>query len=408
MNILFIHEVDWLNKVVFDIHTLAEALSLRGHKVFAIDYRSGMASNGGSRPVGLKTARVPDVSRAFGGSKVSLIRPGIINIHGINRVSAAVTHRHEIARTIKREHIDAIVLYSVPTNGLQTLATARKLGVPVVFRSIDVLNQIAAHAYLRPAIRLLEKRVYSRADMILTLTPSLTDYVIAYGARPARVHLLPMPVDTGKFHPYQPAASYREKWGIGSDEKVMLFMGTLFDFSGLDELIPRMPDIIRQVPEARLLVVGDGPQRPKLDRLIAETGQADKITITGFQPYDTMPDYINLAHFCINTFAIMGTTRDIFPGKIVQYLACGKAVLASPLPGLLAITPGEVEGMAYYQDFDDLVEKAVTLLRDDDYRRRLEANALSYVGKVHSVESIAAQLEQRLQEAINAKCTTIT
>ena len=40
MNILFVHEVDWLNKVVFDIHSLSELLSLRGHKVYAIDYEA--------------------------------------------------------------------------------------------------------------------------------------------------------------------------------------------------------------------------------------------------------------------------------------------------------------------------------------------------------------------------------
>ena len=40
MNILFVHEVDWLKKVVFDIHSLAEALSLRGHRIFAVDYEN--------------------------------------------------------------------------------------------------------------------------------------------------------------------------------------------------------------------------------------------------------------------------------------------------------------------------------------------------------------------------------
>ena len=46
MNILFIHEVDWINKVVFDIHSLAEALSLLGHRVFAIDYENTWSKKG--------------------------------------------------------------------------------------------------------------------------------------------------------------------------------------------------------------------------------------------------------------------------------------------------------------------------------------------------------------------------
>ena len=46
VNILFIHEVDWINKVVFDIHSLAEALSLLGHCVFAIDYENTWSKKG--------------------------------------------------------------------------------------------------------------------------------------------------------------------------------------------------------------------------------------------------------------------------------------------------------------------------------------------------------------------------
>ncbi len=45
MNILFVHEVDWLNKVVFDIHSLSESLSLLGHRVYGIDYESMWARN---------------------------------------------------------------------------------------------------------------------------------------------------------------------------------------------------------------------------------------------------------------------------------------------------------------------------------------------------------------------------
>jgi len=49
VNILFIHEVDWINKVVFDIHSLAEALSLSGHRIFAIDYEAYIEALPGSK-----------------------------------------------------------------------------------------------------------------------------------------------------------------------------------------------------------------------------------------------------------------------------------------------------------------------------------------------------------------------
>ena len=138
MNILFIHEVDWIKKVVFEIHNLAEILSVRGHRVYAIDYENAWEKTRFWDLGGFKTTEVTGVSRAVAGSSVTLKRPGFIKIPLISRLSAAFTHYFEIKRTIKEKNIDVIVLYSVPTNGLQVLNIAKKLGVPVVFRSIDM------------------------------------------------------------------------------------------------------------------------------------------------------------------------------------------------------------------------------------------------------------------------------
>ena len=403
MNVLFIHEVDWLKKVVFDIHTLAESLSLRGHRVYAIDYENTWKKSGFFDLGTLKTREVEGVSRAFDGSSVSLVRPGFIKIVGLSRISAAFTHYREIRRVIREKKIDAVVLYSAATNGLQTLSIARRLNVPVVFRSIDILNQLVVYPYLRPLTRALEKAVYARADMILTLTPGLTEYVVKLGAERQRVKLLPMPVDTAIFHPAPPPEELYRKWGIAKDDDVILFIGTLFDFSGLDLVIRRFPEVIAGAPRARLLIVGDGPQRRKLEGVIAEMGLADKIAITGFQPYNTMPQYINMARVCLNSFEITGATRDIFPGKIVQYLACARAVVATPLPGLVAVTPGEEQGMVFYRTPEEMAARLIKVLGDAEYRQRLERNGRDYVVRAHSCESIAAQLESRLKEAIAAR-----
>jgi glycosyltransferase involved in cell wall biosynthesis len=403
VNVLFIHEVDWLNKVVFDIHTLAESLSLRGHRIYAIDYASNWRRQNPADLGTFKTREIESVSRALAGAKVTLIRPGFIRISGLSRVSAAFTHWREIRKTIREKKIDVIVLYGAATNGLQAISAARKRNIPVVFRSIDILNQLVVYPVLRPFTRILEKKVYARADMILTLTPSLSKYVAGLGAREDRIRPLPMPVDTGIFCPSPVPTELRSRWGIKKTDSVILYMGTLFDFSGLDLIIPRLPEIVSRVPGAKLLIVGDGPQREQLEGIIAETGVTDRVIITGFQPYETMPYYINMAAICLNPFRITGATREIFPGKIVQYLACAKAIVATPLPGLIAVTPGEEQGLVFADTPGAMAEKLVEILKDAVYRKRLERNGLEYVKKVHSYENIAAQLETRLKEAIELK-----
>ena len=245
-------------------------------------------------------------------------------------MSAWFTTRRVIKGLLKSARIDVIVLYAVPTSGLQTLALARKYGVPVVFRAIDVLHRLVRYRFLKPFTRALEKRVYTRADRILAVAPRYAHYVTANGADESRVKLVLLPVDTDLFKPLEPDAGLLARWGLTADDAVIVFLGTLFHFSGLDGFIRALPQILRQVPDAKLLIVGDGPQRKKLEAITGELGLGDRVTMTGFQPYQTMPSYISLATLCINTFLNTWENADIFPGKIIQYLACGKAVLSTP------------------------------------------------------------------------------
>ena len=403
VNILFVHEVDWLNKVVFEIHNLAEALSLFNHQVYAIDYESTWNRNGFFNLGSLRTKEVEGVSRTLPGASVCLRRPGFIKIPGLSRLSASLTHYLEIQRTIREKNIDVIILYSVPTNGLQTIRLARKFNIPVVFRSIDILHWLVPYSALRTTTKFLERRVYSKADMILTLTPKLSSYVINMGAEEARVKLLSTLVDTNLFHPSVDCSEVRRKWGLSEKDQVIVFIGTLFEFSGLDGFIYKFPRVMEAIPGAKLLIVGDGHHRPKLEGIIAELGLQNRVIITGFQPYDTVPQYINLAAICIVPFLATDATRDIFPSKILQYLACGKAVLATPLPGTVAVIPGKQQGVVYRDGVDETAREVVSLLKSAEYREQLGYAGLNYVKQAHSHEKVAHQLEARLEEAIREK-----
>jgi len=408
MNILFIHEVDWQNKVVFELHTLSELLSLSGHRVYAIDYESMWIRNKPLDFGNLRTKVFNSVARAYPEASVCLRRPGFIKIPGLSRISAGLTHYLEISKTIREKNIDAIVLYSVATNGLQALHLAKKFNIPVLFRSIDILNQLVPYPLLRPITRWFEKQVYSKADMILTLTPKLSEYVINIGAKESRVELLLIPVDTNLFRPSLDSTVLRQKWGLDEKDKIIVFIGTLFEFSGLDILIPRFTEVIKQIPEAKLLVVGDGPQRSKLERIIAELNLPKHVIITGFEPYQTMPQYINLATICINSFLITKATRDIFPGKIVQYLACGKAVIATALPGMVAVIPGEHQGIVYTNSVDEMVAEIALLVKSTERRQQLEQAGLNYVKQAHNYNKIAHQLEARIEQIIKEKQNNIS
>jgi glycosyltransferase involved in cell wall biosynthesis len=403
MNILFIHEVDWRKKVVFEIHNLAEILSVRGHKVYAIDYEDTWWKNGFFDLGSLKTTKFDGISRAVAGSTVSLIHPGFIKIPGLSRLTGSFNQYREIKKTIKEKHIDVIMLYSVPTNGLQAVHLAKKFGIPVVFRSIDMLYRLVRYPMLRPVTRCIEKKVYAQADEILAITPNHSRYVIGLGAAKEKVKLLPMPIDTTLFHPNIDASEVGRKWGLTENDKIIVFIGTLFDFSGLDGFIREFPRIVKKAPAVKLLIVGDGPQRKKLEQIIAELKLKSHITITGFEPYQTMPQYINLATLCINPFLNAKETRDIFPGKIIQYIACGKVAVVTPLLGIKSLILDESTGVVYADTAADMADKVVGLLASDKQRQKLEQAGIDYIRQVHDQQKIGQQLEAELLKIVNRK-----
>ena len=402
MNILFVHEIDWLNKVVFEIHSLPELLSSFGHNVFVVDFGSLRDRRHMFDFGTLKTMEFKDVSRAHVGLWITLIRPGFIKVPFLDRASAFFTHYFEIEQAIKEKEIDAIVLYSVPTNGLQAINLARKHGVSVIFRSIDIMHMLVPHRILRQVTFSLEKWVYSHVDKILTLSPKLSDYVIRLGADRNRVELLPFGVDMNKFNPNVDTKELKEKLRITEEDKVIVFIGTLFEFSGLDSYLEQFPKVVKEIPETKLIIVGGGALLGKLKKLVVDLKLTENVVLTGFQPFDMMPRYINLADICINPFEINATTRDIIPGKIIQYLSCAKPVLATPLPGMVSLLSGPERGIVY-SNIDEFAKNTVKLLKDSQMARDIGENGYRYVKNNHDEQKIARRLDMILNHLLSRR-----
>jgi len=400
MNILFVHEVDWLNKVVFDIHDLSELLSSFGHEVFAIDFEDSWKRASIMDFGTLRTKDFGRVSRTHNGGSVILKRPGFIKLPSLDRATAYFTHYYEIEKTTKEKNIDVIVLYSVPTNGIQTLRIARKYNIPVVFRSIDILHMLVRNKILRRITYSFEKKVYSRVDKILALTPKLAEYVINMGADRNNVELLLFGVDTKRFNPNVSVEMLiKSKLGISENDKVIVFIGTLFEFSGLDRYVEQFSKVLKEIPEAKLVIVGGGYLFEKIRRIVISKGLENNVILTGFQPYELMPQYINLADICINPFQINNATRDIIPGKIYQYLACAKPVLATPLKGMKSLLPNENYGVVY-SDIDEFTQNTITLLNDSGYARSIGWNGYQYCIENNDRYKIVRKFEKILKEVV--------
>jgi len=308
----------------------------------------------------------------------------------------SLIYYYVIYTILKSRKIDIVILYSAPTNGVQTILAAKKLGIPVIFRSIDVLHKLVPKVLALPT-KMAESWVYWHVDRILTITPALSRYVEKLGANPAKVGILPLGIDLQTL----PEATRAKSDGLWSKTGIvyhtMVFAGTLPLFSGLPDLINRMPELVARIPSLRLLIVGNGVQRPELEQMIRELGLGERVKITGMVPHDDVPKWIAQADIGVLTFPTEGATRDIFPTKVLQYMAQGKPVVANPLPGLVEYGLSEEQGVVYVRN-GDWVSATLNALVNRD---ALGEKARRYVEQEHGYDQIVSRLEQELKDARN-------
>ncbi len=363
MNILVVHETEYMKKVVFEYQVIPELWASWGHNVYVVDFETDWERSSLFN-LREKTRVLKNVKKSGKVKGVTLIRPGFIKLSVFDRLSTMVSHYRVIKQTIKDKKIDVIFLYSVPTNGYQTLRAARQTGTPVYFRLLDVLNQLVPSKMLSKPTFHLERYVYPRVNQLTAITPRLTKYAIKMGAKPETTSYLPSASDDDLFFPKKKDAKLMSELGLKTTDKVVCFAGTLYNFSGLDKVLEYFGKNLKKFPRVKFLVIGHGEQEERLKEIIAKYDMEKKVIMTGFVQYEKLNDYLNLSDICINPFEINKTTDIIFPGKIYQYLACEKPVIATKLPGVVDIFKdnGGKNNIYYYnykrvKEFFDLIKK---------------------------------------------------
>jgi phosphatidylinositol alpha-1,6-mannosyltransferase len=251
-----------------------------------------------------------------------------------------------------------------------------------------------------PAARRLLRRIGEGTDT-LTYLGEYTRSRIAAALTPqaaARMVQLPPGVDEKTFHPGSGGAVVRARLGL-ADRPVVVCVSRLVPRKGQDTLILAMPRILREVPDAALLIVGGGPYRTDLERLAERTGVAAAVRFTGPVPWQDLP-----AHFGAgDVFAMPCRTRrgglDV-EGLGIVYLeasATGLPVVAGDSGGAPdAVLDGETGWVVRGGSPEQAAERILTLLRDPELRARMGRRGREWVEEAWRWDLLAARLRSLL------------
>jgi glycosyltransferase involved in cell wall biosynthesis len=372
LRILVVQETDWLKRGPHQQHHLFERLAARGHSITALDFEIQYMP-WPRAPLFAPRNRWDSVTRTpIRSPGVAVIRPATIRLSLLARPISLLTFYAELARLCRAARPDVIVNYALST-GLPALIAARRFRAPFLFHVIDSLHTLVPFPSLRPVAFVFERGLLRAADHTLYINEELRQYGIAFGADAKHARMIRTGVDLQRFRPDLETGTLRGQWGLAADDVVLLFIGWLYEHAGVDVLMRQMTNL---PPNVKLLVVGRGEAESRLKTLHHELGLADRVVFAGPQPYDLAPQFMTLADVCTLYSAVKPITRHIVPIKTYEYMAAGRPVLASPLPGVMRdVPPGN--GVLYAPEAE--LSAALRQLLDADYRRALGAQARGFV-----------------------------
>lgn len=397
MKILLAQETDWLKRNPHQQHHLADNLSLREHKVRVIDYEL-LWQRQRKKELFSRRQVFPGVSKTRKGVSVTLIRPGIIKIPCLDYISLLFSHKREIKRQIREFAPDVIVGFGI-LNSYSASRAVRRSRIPFIYYWIDVLHLLIPTRPFRIIGKLVESAALKRSDKVLVINDRLKDLVVGMGAPEERTHVLRAGIDLRQFDTGIDGNVIRKRYGIDERDVVLFFMGFLYQFAGLKEVALKLAETGNS--RLKLLIVGEGDAYNELKEIQDKYKLEDRIVLTDKKPYHEIPGFIAASDICLlPSYPWEPIMQDIVPIKMYEYMAMGKPVIATRLPGIVKEL-GEDNGVVYIDRPEDAVAKAVELWQNGRVEE-LGSKARAFV-EGNSWDKITDAFQKILEQAIEEK-----
>ena len=157
-------------------------------------------------------------------------------------------------------------------------------------------------------------------------------------------------------------------------EPTVTYFGRLKKYKSVDHLLYAFAKVQKNIPNAKLNIIGRGDFRPALENLAVELGIDNNIKFFGFVDEETKQIELTKSHCVVNT-----SLKEGWGITNIEANACGTLVISSDSPGLRDSVKNGTSGLLYeYGNIDQLAEKINKVLTDDDYRRQLSNGAIEW------------------------------
>ncbi|OHD27198.1 MAG: hypothetical protein A2Y38_17665 [Spirochaetes bacterium GWB1_59_5] len=369
-----------ISGVVVSVQTLKKALTARGHRVFIF---------------------APDNPAAE--SEEDVYRFPSVPVIFQKSLRLAVSVPPEALTAIRQIKLEVIHTQTEFTLGFFAKAVARILDLPIIhtYHTMykDYVHYITKGKLVQLSedmVRVLSRKFCNADDMIIAPTDKVRNLLLEYGVkRPLRI--VPSGVDLARF---QLAAKNPEvRKGVREELKILettplvVFIGRIAKEKSIDMLIRAMPVLQAKLPEARLLIVGDGPEKALLEKMVSEICETGSVLFTGSRPWADIPSYYRAGDVFVS--ASVTETQGL---TILEAMASEVAVVARQDPSFAAMITDGVDGRLFAGEAD-LPETLFQILSDHEKTSRI-IGAAREKALLYSAETFGQKLEETYTEVI--------
>ena len=284
-----------------------------------------------------------------------------------------------LSRRWRARRPDAVYIATEGPLGWSALRCARRLGIPVVtglHTRFDEFMPDYGAAWLQAAAMQWMQRFHNRSDATVVATRELQAFLSGQGFEHVRV--LPRAVDGQRFDPARRDAGLRRAWGIDDAGLAAIYVGRIAPEKNLGLAVKAFRRLQQRRPQARFVLVGDGPSRERLMR------ENPDFVYCGIQRDEELA-----RHFASGDLFLFPSRSETFGNVTLEAMASGVATVAFDY-GAAREHLRHGESGAAVNDEEGFIEASVQLACDDTLRRRLGRQAARDMARLQPGQVIAA------------------
>ncbi len=308
----------------------------------------------------------------FGNEEYPDDEPHIIRSPGLPLVDTGYYLSFQHSRRAKQllQTMDVVHVHHPFLSGRLALRYCRPLSIPVIFTN-HTRYDIYAQTYL-PGIPaeisegLLETYMpdfCAAVDMVISPSPGMAEVLRRFKVT-APITIVPNGVELNRFY-ISSGSVQRQRYGLSANDLLLVYTGRLAPEKNLPFLLKAFRGLLEAVPNAHLLLVGDGPEREKLEEQALESGCGERIHFVGRVPYEELPNYLTMCDVFVTA-----SVSEVHPLSVIEAMAAGLPVMGIQSVGVGDTVKDGVSGYLSSEDLAAFTAKLTRLCLDESARQR--------------------------------------